>query len=279
VIDGSNLKDRTDSRNGQLLIITIFKNNLSSLEATLQSISKLEGRVKLVLKNGGKPLSESQKAKVLSWVRSKNFETVLLEYCDDGVYSAMNQALELSASNGFLESVEWVWFLNSGDKLECNSHTNLMELQNVPKSSWMICGDPTVGLSMEFNETLRIDSYKFLDGSIIIGHQVALFRPEVFYEFGLYDEKKKIVSDYILMHKILGKSRLTKTSFPTIEYEDGGMSRVKLVTQEFEKIIYIWQVFKVTHDGKLIRILFYKITGVIKHIVKSIMKKLWAQVL
>lgn len=274
MIDGSNLKDKADSRNGQLLIITVFKNNLSSLEATLQSISKLEGKVKLVLKNGGKLLSESQKARILSWVHPNNFETILLEYRDDGVYSAMNQALEHSASNGFLESVEWVWFLNSGDKLGRNSHTDLMALQNVPKSSWMICGDPTVGLSMKFNETLRIDSYKFLDGSIIIGHQVALFRPEVFYEFGLYDEKKKIVSDYIFMHKILSKSSLTKTAFPIIEYEDGGMSRVKLVTQEFEKIIYIWQVFKVTHDGKLMRLLYYKLIGVIKHLVKSIIRKL-----
>jgi hypothetical protein len=239
----------------------------------------LKERVKLVLKNGGKHLSEIQKGEIASLVNSSNFEVIILQYRDQGVYSAMNQALEYSKRNGHLDSVEWVWFLNSGDRLETNSHKDLKELQNVPNSSFIVCGDPTRGLKMKFNETVQIDAHKLLDGSIVIGHQVALFRPEVFYKFGLYDEKKKIVSDYILMHKVLSKSSLTKTKFPRIEYEDGGMSRVKLVTQELEKIAYVFQIFKTSYDKRAIKLLSHKTKGLLKHIAKLGIERLRYKIL
>jgi hypothetical protein len=247
-------------------MITIFKDNLDSLIATLKSVSILCVNVNILLKNGGERLSEKQRDIIDSQFKSHNFKVTILELPDNGIYSAMNQALKYSISNGILKSINWVWFLNSGDRLEFASNSDLKELRFVPSSSLIICGDPSRGLDMEFNETRYIDAYKFLEGKIVIGHQVALFRPEVFLEFGLYDDKKKIVADYILMHKVISKYPLTKTKFPKINYEDGGISRVKLVTQEFEKIIYATHVFKQSLDNKVVTLVIYKSLMLIKYI-------------
>jgi hypothetical protein len=237
----------------------------------------LVGDVEVLLKNGGERLSEAQKKMLNSIFLSSNFQVTILESSDDGIYSAMNQALQYSIDTGILEFFDWVWFLNAGDKLEDYSYSDFIELQDVPRSCLMLCGDPTRGLQIGFNETEFIDPHEFLSGRIVIGHQVALFRPEVFYKFGLYDDNKKISSDYILMHKILSGSSITKTRFPKIDYEDNGISRVKLVTQEFEKIAYVAQVARKSFEKRTIMLLFYKTFMLLKHIIKRGLKSLSLQ--
>lgn len=254
--------------NSKFLIITIFKDNFSSLIETLSSISMLDVGVRVILKNGGEKLSEEQRIMVNSLLNSSNFEIKLLEFADSGIYSAMNQALQYSKSKGYLISSEWVWFLNSGDTLRTFLPYELELLDNVPNTSLIACGYPTRGLHLKVNETLQINTYEFLKGSIAISHQAALFRPSVFHQFGLYDDKKRIVSDFILMHKILCSSTLSRTAFPSINHEPFGISQTRLIRQEFEKILYVAQIAQESHNMKIIRIVLVKIMNLAKHIVK-----------
>lgn len=252
----------------ELFIITIFKDNFTSLLATLNSLSRFELNTTIILKNGGRALSKHERIAITRILQDTEFTIHILEKLDSGIYSAMNQALEFVQESLFKHSNVWVWFLNSGDILAKNCLPRRNILESIPQDSHVVLGKPSRGVTLEELQSSFLDMKQFLWGKIVISHQAVLFRSNVFKNFGLYNENMEIISDYILMHQVLSSSRITRINFPYIEHEPGGISQTRLIKQEFEKIIYCFKLLFSDLSRELIMVTIYKIYYLGKHIIK-----------
>lgn len=186
----SNLKQMT------ITIITINYNNLRGLRNTLKSISEQSCQdFEYIIIDGGSTDGSKELIEEFSVVfRSVNFRWV--SEIDRGIYHAMNKGIQMA--NG-----EYVQFLNSGDWL-----VDMHVVENVLSQ---LDGDIVVGNVIQVNEKgklkyckhdiAEISFYTFYRGTI--QHSSAYIRRELFFNYGLYDETLRIVSDWKWYLKVI----------------------------------------------------------------------------
>jgi hypothetical protein len=251
------------------LIITVFKNNFSQVVETLKSLESSSLKSRVVLKNGGKALSTEQ-IQALKSLR-KFLEIDLIEKPDNGIYSAMNQAMVYSIQNKLLNEKEWVWFLNAGDKLETNAIDTLQK--SIPRSlnSLIKFGEPTFGLKKTIRTAQKIDEHDFLSGKIRLNHQALLFHTKLFSLHTLYNEDYRIASDYLFIYHLLKSHTLEFIPSLRIAVEPGGISERRVGLVEIEKLRILLNLF--LKSGKIFYLNIFRIrlTSLIKFKVKEVL--------
>lgn len=169
-----------------LSIITVNLNNLEGLKKTMVSVFEQTWQeFEFIIIDGGsidgsKEYIESHSNKINFWISEP----------DKGIYNGMNKGIK--AAKG-----EFLLFLNSGDWLY-----NKSVLSNI-YSSFSIEYDFIYGdiIKISRNGTSFLDKGKdevtlktFIEGSL--NHQALFVNKKKFDQFGLYDEKFEIVSDW-----------------------------------------------------------------------------------
>ena len=166
-------------------VITINYNNKVGLEKTIQSVINQTwlGFEYIIIDgastDGSKELIERYSDKINYWVSEP----------DTGVYNAMNKAIKVA--NG-----DFVIFMNSGDTFYENS---ILEKVNplLTDQYDIYYGDnykvkPSSKRKKNYPEKL---SFAFFYSSCI-NHQSTLIRRKMFYDYFLYNEEYRIVSDW-----------------------------------------------------------------------------------
>ena len=182
----------------KLSIITINRNNAAGLRKTIESVvSQTYTDFEYIIIDGastdaGVEIIKEYADKISYWVSEP----------DTGIYNAMNKGI--MKANG-----EYLLFLNSGDWLVdeevvgdfCNSNFN----QDI------VCGNINL---IENGEIIlakspdndALDFNFFYHGSLL--HPASFIRKELFYKYGTYNERYKIISDWeffvrvIMIHKV-----------------------------------------------------------------------------
>jgi glycosyltransferase involved in cell wall biosynthesis len=202
----------------RLSIITINLNNNVGLKKTIESvISQTFANYEFIVidgasKDGSVEIIKQFSDKISYWISEP----------DNGIYHAMNKGI-------FKAKGEYCLFLNSGDYLY--SIHILDEVFLMGYTDDIISGEvETFSYKHNKSETYSNFStknntfYDFINSSP--NHQATFIRRKLFDEYGLYDENKKMVSDYIFFIKAVG---LGKASFRFIKktisfYNSDGLS-------------------------------------------------------
>lgn len=212
----------------KISIITINYNNKKGLEKTIKSIiSQTQRDYEFIIIDGGstdgsKELIESYSEELDYWVSES----------DAGVYNAMNKGIKVA--NG-----DFVIFMNSGD---CFFETTILEKVNLllVDGCDIYYGDnykikPHSKRKKTYPEKL---SFSFFYSSCI-NHQSTFIRRQLFFDYFLYNETFKIVSDWeFFIYTICLENRPYKYLKMTIcNYDFTGISSTKEHSSivEFEK--------------------------------------------
>jgi glycosyltransferase involved in cell wall biosynthesis len=174
-----------------LSIITVNYNNAQGLERTIDSVVKQTFTdMEFIVVDGGSS-DESQEvirtneAHITKWISEK----------DNGVYHAMNKAIDLATG-------EYILFLNSGDHF---AHHEVLQKnkQHFGQTDLLIFDIHVTGQGLDYIKQHPDDitfSYLFKD---TLAHQAVFIKRSLFEKWGAYDESLKIVSDWKFFLKAL----------------------------------------------------------------------------
>lgn len=168
----------------KLSIITINFNNVSGLQRTMNSVlSQTWKDFEYIVIDGGsndgsKDLIRSYAPQLSTWVSEK----------DSGIYNAMNKGIKYAKG-------EYCLFLNSGDFLiEKDILQKIFQYNfNEDIVSFSVINTDHV-VSFLKSPPKNISLFSLIEGNL--SHPSTLIRRTVFNKTGLYDETKKIVSDW-----------------------------------------------------------------------------------
>lgn len=221
--------------NSKLSIITVNKNNFNGLLRTLNSLVNIEkiNIEHLIIDGNSCNMSES-------FIElQERYDFKFISEDDKGIYDAMNKGIKFITG-------DFVLFLNSGDSI---SHSlSFLNLFNNFENFDLVYGNifdygqttPTV---VTYPSKITLE-YMICGG---LPHQATAIRKIFFDKVGFYDEKYKIISDWVFFMEALFYHNATYKYIPYVisAYEGGGLSSLSTSTNLilWEQVDYIKQRF------------------------------------
>jgi glycosyltransferase involved in cell wall biosynthesis len=177
-------------------IVTVTLNSGDALKATAESvISQSYSDYEYIIKDG---MSRDKSIDFLT--DDPKFSTARL-YCkyDNGIYHAMNQALEMCTG-------KYVLFLNAGDVFENNNVLARLSLECGHKvSPALIYTDyMTTGLMKIVRSPSRL-TRRYLYRTMLC-HQTCYIKRECYEKYGLFDLELRVVADYDFLLRLMIKA-------------------------------------------------------------------------
>lgn len=172
-----------------LTIITINYNNAAGLQKTLESVSKQRFKDFEFIVIDGNSTDGSKSLIEDHSVSMNNISFQWISESDTGIYNAMNKGIQLAKG-------DYLHFLNSGDWLvnERVVENMIDELSNCDILVGNVISVRHDG-KVRYNQIMKeVSMLRFYKGTI--EHTSAYIRRSLFFRFGFYDEKLKIVSDW-----------------------------------------------------------------------------------
>lgn len=214
----------------KLSIITVNKNNYNGLINTLNSLRdnvKSDSIQNIIVDGNSNDLIESFDA------LKKKYSFDFISENDSGIYNAMNKGIGLASFKRLL-------FLNSGDSIlndiNFDKFISLnLDYDIVYSNLLKVNGDGLVSES-KFPKFLSLD-YMICFG---LPHQATIISKALFDKIGLYDEKYKIISDWVFFMEALffNKATYKHIDLYVVNFDVSGISN----QNKFVKSIIIEQL-------------------------------------
>ncbi len=200
-----------------LFFITVHLNHYSGFQRTFESIQKFSQRkiqFSWIIKDGGSDETVIEKIKndLSQFEDQTNIEFIIST--DNGVYDAMNQAVNVVDSEDSL-----VLFLNAGDELSTN-FIDAFDYNN--KNSDFVYSDTI--MNGVLNKSPQYIDFAYLLGKTI-NHQSYFIKVELLKKYPFKTEYS-IVADWVQLMEIFKNETLQikKLEYPIAVYEGGGIS-------------------------------------------------------
>lgn len=203
-----------------LTVVIVTKNPGSDIFATLASILPLNDEsVEVLIKDN----SDDDSLKEIN--RCFQFTNFRYEHSsDDGIYDAMNQAIELAEG-------DYLYFLNAGDTyIDCDL-LNILEKDNSKT-------DFFYGNIINLHPFARQISYsKYINKYSVylrrVCHQAIVVKKEVFNQLGFFDTDLSVNADYLFMLKLFDRFKGKSLQKLISIYKGDGLSyKYKLSAEE-----------------------------------------------
>lgn len=179
----------------KISIVTVCYNAQDVIRSTMDSVlAQTYPHIEYVLKDGGSTDNTSKIVRqYLEKFEEKGIDNILLEGSDQGIYDAMNIAID--ACTG-----EWILFLNAGDTFY-NQYVLEEIFTGFSYKATVLYGNLIVGLSFGRTFITKANHNDLLD-YISVQHQASFIKTSVLKEFK-YDTSYEICADYELFVKLL----------------------------------------------------------------------------
>lgn len=213
-------------------VITINYNNVLGLEKTILSvINQTYKDFEYIAIDGGS--TDGSKKIIEKYADDINY---WISEPDSGIYNAMNKGIKQAKG-------EYLLFLNSGDYF-CDEKVLFNIFHNRNYNTPLIRGNIIIN-SIRYNnggykEITIADLYES-----VLKHQSTFIYKDVFSEYGLYDEKYKIASDWKLFLQMLYKGTTsTYVDIDVSNFDLGGISTDSATAQlsNYERMNIIKEV-------------------------------------
>ena len=220
----------------KLTIISIHRNNYQGFQSTYRSLDaffKSNILFRWIVKDGGSHSEVLKQIKQDLEGLSKN--TILVSEKDNGVYDAMNLAIDLVANN------EMVLFLNCGDQLS-NEFISRISTNDLDSFDFIYSDTLLKDSTKRFIAPEKID-FAYLVGKTI-NHQSFMIKSDILKKYP-FNIDYSIVADWVQLMEIFRNEKLVikKLNYPISIYEGGGISEKQddlriLQRAEYLKSIY-----------------------------------------
>lgn len=233
-------------------IVTIVLNDKKNIEKTIQSVFNQNIKIEYILIDGK---STDGTLEVIEKYKDKI--DILVSEKDNGIYNAMNKALDLA--NG-----EWICFMNSGDMFY-DSNVLKGVLPKLDDSIDVVYGDQEVRYIskrkiVKANQNI-IDIWK----GMIFSHQSCFVKKDILKEFR-FNESNRITADYQLFYTLY-KSNKRFLYIPMViaSVSAGGVSDIKRI----ESIVSRWNII-----DKSFSVNIYYLKMIIIEMIKPYIKRI-----
>ena len=209
-------------------VVTVCFNAEKDIEYTIESILNQDyAHYEYLIKDGGSLDSTIQIAeKYKDKFKEKNISFRIVSKIDNGIYDAMNKALEFISG-------EWVIYINAGDALYDN-HTLSKLSEDVSPEYDILYGNAVLTDRGKY-KLLKAGVEEDWQKTNPMCHQATLTRTDVVRKF-LFDTRYEISADYDLSLRIYlaDASRLKRLDYVMSIFMFGGMSDSKIFKREKE---------------------------------------------
>lgn len=203
-------------KNIEISIITVNLNNSEGLLKTIKSIKyQTHQNFEHIIIDGG---SSDDSKKIIK--KNEDFLSCWVSEKDEGIYQAMNKGI--SNSRG-----EYVLFLNSGDYLLHND--SLFIASKYLNGTDHVSFTGKIGKDLDncydFNYSQKTLDHKFFFASSLM-HPSTFSRRNLFFTYGFFDEKLRIVSDWKFFYLTILKNNCSYLliNYPISFFENQGIS-------------------------------------------------------
>jgi glycosyltransferase involved in cell wall biosynthesis len=217
-----------------LSVVTINFNNKIGLFSTLSSLNSINKIIEFIVIDNN---STDGSLELLA-ENSKLIKKLISEK-DYGIYNAMNKGIHMCTN-------EYIIFLNSGDSFYNSS--NFSQLSSNIGLEDLIYGDILDSGQNPLKVVTYPDNISFeymLCGGL--PHQATAIRKSLFEKVGYYNEKYKIISDWVFFMEALFIHKVTYRHLPIVisNFEGGGVSSNSANTAMivYEQLDYITKRF------------------------------------
>ena len=200
-------------------VITVVKDNSSGLMETFVSLNSQSSDDWEMIIIVGK--SKDDTLKTAKNIASKNSRVSVYEQCGNGIYSAMNEGVELSRG-------KYLWFMNSGDSFaDITSISVAVKEIESSDISLLIGGyrlkdsEKSFGLKRG-SVTTRSFMFSRKGGC----HQSMLFRANVVRDFSGYNTNYSLASDFDLVLRIIKSNSVLRIPNILSIIEPGGRADI-----------------------------------------------------
>jgi glycosyltransferase involved in cell wall biosynthesis len=241
-----------------LSIVTICKNNPKELDITMQSLAKQSDCIyEHVIIDGG--MCKDTCKLVENYKHKAGYKVIFISKSDSGIYNAMNKGIRHATGN-------LISILNSGDSFFANTCNIVKRHYNRNHSPFILYGNGRVSNSKGCSRDLFLKC----DSPSLLLTRMSLFHPSVFIskkfydDFGLYNEKYSIASDFDLLRRMyLGGILFVHINDLLVNMQDGGVSTLSskiyeialqtniIVNSDKSKIYQLFYIVKEVFIGYL----------------------------
>lgn len=253
----------------KLAIISVNLNNASGLEKTINSVVSqtftdfdyfiIDG----LSTDNSLEIIKNYSDKITKWVSEK----------DSGIYSAMNKGINLA-------NAEYLLFLNSGDSFTDETALNELFNQNFTEDI-IYCNLNIIGKD-KLRKIIFPDKLTFYWlFTEFIGHSSTIIKKSLFRDYGGYNEKYKIVSDWEFFLLVICKYQCTTRyfDFTLSNLVEGGVSNNENTKQlvEIERRLVINNHFLAFKDDyeQLYNFKYNSLSKKVKRAIKKMLKSFY----
>lgn len=241
--------------NPLISIITVVYNSEKYLEKTILSIAEQNStNIEYIIIDGG---SSDNTINIIQ--KHKQHIQISISEPDNGLYDAMNKGLEIASG-------EYVWFINSGDKIydtsTVESIAQIAQNQNFPDVIYgetVIIDENEQEIGPRRLKTPETLNWKSLIDGLVVCHQSFIVKRSIAPKYNL---KYKIAADYDWVLKCLKNSKNVYNSKLILSrYLDNGFSKnniPKALSERFVIMIKKFGFLKTTLNHILIGWRFFR---------------------
>ena len=233
----------------KLSIVTINYNNSDGLRKTLASVaSQTYQDIEHIIVDGGSTDGSVDVIKEYATsLASLHHSIIWVSEPDKGIYNAMNKGIRKATG-------DYVWILNSGDRVASADVVEHMMGILERESYQMLLGN----IVKLFYEGKKVHERKMRDANIpqpmkvsmltffqgTVPQDAAFVRRDVFEQYGLFDDKLKIVSDWKLYLNMiaLGDVQPMYVDVDVVLFDMSGISNANMERRNAEKRAYLEEI-------------------------------------
>lgn len=216
----------------EISVITVVRNNLKGVQLTFESL-KVQSFTnwEMIVVDGA---SSDGTLEYLFKIGQGDRRVKVYNQDGTGIYSAMNQGIELSNSN-------YVWFMNSGDRFFSEKSIEL-GIQAAKKGNLDLligdyCLDPQINSHTLSTKTSQISRFDILFGRKGTCHQSMIFLKSTLDKVGAYSMNYYVASDFDAILGISQIGRVHRCNLMLSQIEGDGFSDRNLYPMYLEKFI------------------------------------------
>lgn len=236
----------------KISIATIVLNDKNNIERTIQSVLAQDIEFEYVIIDGG---STDGSLEVIEKYKDK-IDNIISEK-DNGIYNAMNKAIDLA--NG-----EWICFMNSGD-IFYDSNVLKSVLPNLDASVDIVYGDQEVRYSSKKKIVKADKCIKDIWQGMIFSHQSSFVKKDILKQYR-FNESNRITADYELFYNLFKANKKFKYKPVVVaSVSAGGVSDIKRI----DSIVSRWNII-----DKIFGVNIYYLKLIIVELIKLPIKKI-----
>lgn len=237
----------------KISIVTIVLNDKKNIEKTIQSVLSQNIELEYIIIDGG---STDGTLELIEKYRDRI--SVFISQKDNGIYNAMNKAIDLSNGN-------WICFMNSGDTFY-DSNVLKTILSNLDDSVDVVYGDHEVKYTSK-NKIIKANKeIGNIWQGMIFSHQSCFVKKDIFKQYR-FNESNRITADYELFYTLYKAEKKFKyIPLVVASVSAGGVSDIKRV----ESIVSRWNII-----DKSFSVNIYYLKLIIIEMIKPYIKRIF----